>query len=103
MTKMSSALDLRYLPPNDFEVSERASRITELEARASHGCTTGVPVTRLRIADVDPLVLSELRMQHDIAQTTLAFVGNLRHAFDICRWASDRVNLERTVFLGNQQ
>src|SRR5690606_32042631 len=96
--------DFRHLAPNHLQVSEAAASVlVQLESCARDSCTARIAFARLGIAEIDKPILFEFRVQHDIAQTALPAIRDLRHAFDLFYRAVDRIELERTSLLGHEQ
>src|SRR5699024_2299223 len=77
------AADLGHLLPDDLQVLQRAAAAAvQHQPRAGHGRTGGVAFAGLGVADVDEVVVGEVRVQDHVTQAALAAVDHRRHAAD---------------------
>src|SRR5690606_6323144 len=104
MAEMAVAGYLRRLPADHLQVLECAPTIFIQHYTGPRHRSAGATIASLGITDVDLLVVCELRMQHHIAQPTLAGMDHLRYAADGFRTICCQVvQAQRTRHLGDQQ
>ena len=74
--------DLGVLAPDDLHARQVSAAIGLGQYRPRDGRAAGIAKAALGVAQVDDAVVAVIRMQGNIAEATLAPVGNIRYAVD---------------------